>query len=179
MRLDPITLSSNSVLETITTKHRYSNPSSDFARRAQQHGVIQVTLGGHSTLDPPLPISNRTVKRSRADDSAYYVCESRSPPGSPQHKPSPHPRRGLRALKKVFSDNHGAPRTLEVMGVLVFASAGLPALQRGKLGQVRKEAATAIYCECRGKARHFHFCRSQLRTADHPSSPARRCRSAA
>ena len=27
-------------------------------------------LGGHSTLDPPLPIPNRTVKRSRADDSA-------------------------------------------------------------------------------------------------------------
>ncbi len=27
-------------------------------------------LGGHSTSDPPLPISNRTVKRSRADDSA-------------------------------------------------------------------------------------------------------------
>ena len=30
---------------------------------------IRVTLGGHSTLDPPLPIPNRTVKRSCADDS--------------------------------------------------------------------------------------------------------------
>jgi hypothetical protein len=28
-----------------------------------------VTLGGHSTLDPHLPIPNRTVKRSCADDS--------------------------------------------------------------------------------------------------------------
>ena len=28
--------------------------------------------------------------------------------------------------------------------------AGLPALQGSKPGQVRKEAATAIYCECRG-----------------------------
>ena len=28
-------------------------------------------LGGHSALDPPLPITNRTVKRSRADDSAH------------------------------------------------------------------------------------------------------------
>ena len=28
-----------------------------------------VTLGGHSTLVPPLPISNRAVKRSCADDS--------------------------------------------------------------------------------------------------------------
>ena len=31
--------------------------------------MCSVTLGGHSTLDPPLPIPNRTVKRSRADDS--------------------------------------------------------------------------------------------------------------
>jgi len=28
--------------------------------------------------------------------------------------------------------------------------AGLPALQGSEPGQVRKEAATAIYCECRG-----------------------------
>ncbi len=28
--------------------------------------------------------------------------------------------------------------------------AGLPALQDGESGQVRKEAATAVYCECRG-----------------------------
>ncbi len=28
--------------------------------------------------------------------------------------------------------------------------AGLPALQRGESGQVRKEAATATYCKCRG-----------------------------
>ncbi len=30
---------------------------------------IKVTLGGHSTLDPPLPFPNRAVKRSSADDS--------------------------------------------------------------------------------------------------------------
>ena len=41
--------------------------------------------------------------------------------------------------------------------VLVFISAGLPALQRGEPGQIRKEAATATHCECRGKARHLHF----------------------
>ena len=29
-----------------------------------------VTLGGHSEVDPPLPIPNRTVKRLCADDSA-------------------------------------------------------------------------------------------------------------
>ena len=32
---------------------------------------ILVTLGGHSTLDPLLPIPNRIVKRSCADDSVY------------------------------------------------------------------------------------------------------------
>ena len=47
----------------------------------------QVMLGGHSTSDPPLPIPNRTVKRSRADDSAHLVCESRSPPGSLPNSP--------------------------------------------------------------------------------------------
>ena len=30
------------------------------------------------------------------------------------------------------------------------ATAGRPASQRSESGQVRKEAATAIYCECRG-----------------------------
>jgi hypothetical protein len=29
-------------------------------------------------------------------------------------------------------------------------TAGLPALQDSESGQVRKEAATAIYCKCRG-----------------------------
>ena len=33
--------------------------------------MIKVTLGGHSALDPPLPIPNRAVKRSRADDSVH------------------------------------------------------------------------------------------------------------
>lgn len=33
--------------------------------------IIKVTLGGHSALDPPLPIPNRAVKRSRADDSVH------------------------------------------------------------------------------------------------------------
>ena len=40
--------------------------------------------------------------------------------------------------------------------MLLFVPAGLPALQGGEPGQVRKEAAITIYCECRGKARHFH-----------------------
>ena len=52
-------------------------------------------LGGHSTLDPPLPIPNRTVKRRRADDSAQLVCESRSPPGSPKKSPPALPREGF------------------------------------------------------------------------------------
>ena len=39
--------------------------------------------------------------------------------------------------------------------MLLSVSAGLPALQGGEPGQVRKDAAITIYCECRGKARHF------------------------
>ena len=42
--------------------------------------VIPVMLGGHSELDPPLPISNRAVKRFCANDSILFVCESRSLP---------------------------------------------------------------------------------------------------
>jgi hypothetical protein len=33
---------------------------------------------------------------------------------------------------------------------VLFSMAGLPALQRSETGQVRKQAATAIYCKCRG-----------------------------
>src|SRR5690606_2913538 len=40
-----------------------------------------VTSGGHSESEPPLPISNRAVKRFSADDSMLFACESRSPPG--------------------------------------------------------------------------------------------------
>ncbi len=42
--------------------------------------VIPVMLGGHSGLDPPLPISNRAVKRTSANDSMLLACESRSLP---------------------------------------------------------------------------------------------------
>jgi hypothetical protein len=31
-------------------------------------------------LDPPLPISNRAVKRTSANDSMLFACESRSLP---------------------------------------------------------------------------------------------------
>ena len=41
--------------------------------------------------------------------------------------------------------------------MVVFASAGLPALRNSESGQVRKEAAITINRECRGKARHFHL----------------------
>ena len=58
-------------------------------------------LGGHSVLDPLLPIPNRTVKRDCADDSADYPCESRSPPGSYNVK-SPSLVDGLFALQLRF-----------------------------------------------------------------------------
>src|SRR5882672_12956684 len=49
-------------------------------------------LGGHSEVDPRLPIPNRTVKRLCDDDSADCPRESRSPPGAPNEKA--HPARG-------------------------------------------------------------------------------------
>ena len=88
MRLDPITLS-NSI--PITTQP----PSSHFAFGAYTATSGQVMLGGHSALDPLLPIPNRTVKRSCADDSAHTVCESRSPPGSPTKTPLRSQPRGV------------------------------------------------------------------------------------
>src|SRR5258708_5482175 len=36
----------------------------------------------HSPLEPPLPISNSTVKRWHADDSTEFPCESRSSSGT-------------------------------------------------------------------------------------------------
>lgn len=41
--------------------------------------------------------------------------------------------------------------------MVVCVPAGLLALWCSELGQVRKEAATTIFRECRGKARHFQF----------------------
>ena len=43
--------------------------------------------------------------------------------------------------------------------VLESFTAGLPALQGGELGQVRKEAATAICCKCRGLGSPLSFFR--------------------
>jgi len=51
-------------------------------------------LGGHSGLDPPLPISNRAVKRASANDSMLFACESRSLPSYLLKNKSP-PREGF------------------------------------------------------------------------------------
>ena len=48
--------------------------------RIEKSTTLPVMLGGHSGLDPPLPISNRAVKRTSANDSMLFACESRSPP---------------------------------------------------------------------------------------------------
>ena len=55
----------------------------------------------HSRVEPPLPIPNRTVKRSRANDSRHYACESRSssdslyrPRNSNPQEQNPLPKRG-------------------------------------------------------------------------------------
>ena len=46
--------------------------------------------------------------------------------------------------------------------MIEFAVAGLPALQGGESGQVRKEAATAIYCKCRGLGSPLSFSASDV-----------------
>ncbi len=38
--------------------------------------------GGHSELEPPVPIPNTEVKQLSADGSVTRSCESRTPPGS-------------------------------------------------------------------------------------------------
>ena len=50
------------------------------ATEKSKASVIPVMLGGHSGLEPPLPISNRAVKRTSANDSMLFACESRSLP---------------------------------------------------------------------------------------------------
>src|SRR5512139_2417466 len=46
----------------------------------QDHKALTLTplSDDHSRVEPPLPIPNRTVKRSRANDSRHLACESRS-----------------------------------------------------------------------------------------------------
>ena len=56
--------------------------------------MIPVMLGGHSGLDPPLPISNRAVKRTSANDSMLLACESRSLP-SYLYPNTPHANVGV------------------------------------------------------------------------------------
>lgn len=58
--------------------------------------VAPVMSGGHSELEPPLPISNRAVKRFCANDSMLFACESRSPPGF-------YPRTLVTKVTRVFS----------------------------------------------------------------------------
>ena len=51
--------------------------------------MLPVMLGGHSELDPPLPIPNRTVKRLRADDSVMTHAKVGHRQAIPMKTPSP------------------------------------------------------------------------------------------
>ena len=69
------------------------------SRRNRKRLVLVLTplSDDHSRVEPPLPIPNRTVKRSRANDSRHYACESRSSSDSlsvPQSTQNPLPQRG-------------------------------------------------------------------------------------
>src|SRR3989442_12600334 len=78
MRLDPITVSTR-----LQIAWRDLCPEN-------LHFFILLLSGGHSSLDPRLPIPNRTVKRVCADDSVHCARESRLPPG---HTPKPRARK--------------------------------------------------------------------------------------
>ena len=145
MRLDPITLS-NSI--PITTQP----PSSHFAFGAYTATSGQVMLGGHSALDPLLPIPNRTVKRSCADDSAHTVCESRSPPGSPTKTPLRYQPRGvffIRNRRASLWYNH-----------IRRVSPHCRVVNLVRSGRKQPQPFTA---SAGGKARHFHFQATALR----------------
>src|SRR3989442_6186418 len=75
MRLDPITVSTR-----LQIAWRDLCPEN-------LHFFILLLSGGHSSLDPRLPIPNRTVKRVCADDSVHSARESRLPPGHLHKKP--------------------------------------------------------------------------------------------
>ena len=72
-----------------------------------------------------------------------------------QQSPSRLIRQGLCALSYEEKTTHGCT----LCPVLESVLAGLPALQGGEPGQVRKEAATAIYCKCRGLGSPLSFSR--------------------
>ena len=53
-----------------------------FPRAMLNDAEIRLTPDNHSEVEPPLPIPNRVVKRLSADDSADYLCESRTLSGT-------------------------------------------------------------------------------------------------
>src|SRR3569623_597082 len=55
-----------------------STPDNPNANTKPQHLIPTPLSDDHSRVEPPLPIPNRTVKRSRANDSRHLACESRS-----------------------------------------------------------------------------------------------------
>lgn len=55
----------------------------------------------------------------------------------------------MRTCSRSLTGKKTTISTKEAFGVIYFPLAGLSALQGGESGQVRKEAATAIDCECR------------------------------
>ena len=96
------------------------------------------------------------MKQQRANDSEHLARESRSTPDSHSKTPSLLTQRGgfyVVAYEQITAEIPVVPW----LAMLEFASAGLPALQDGEPGQVWKEAATAVYCKCRGLGSPLSF----------------------
>ena len=86
VRLDPIILSNMQVSSELVNTIRnpsllLQNASASGGNSVNPEPLLSPTTvmsDDHSKLAPLLPISNRTVKRLRANDSVHYACESRS-----------------------------------------------------------------------------------------------------
>ena len=110
MRLDSITVSARAELRCLRNlTYALLLPAAVATSRARLFGHHRSMPDDHSPLEPRLPISNRTVKRRRADDSADYPCESRSLSGTPPQQKSP-PQVGFFAGTSIAEAVSASPR---------------------------------------------------------------------
>ena len=96
------------------TKFRFDRDARSQTLQRQQY----FSLGGKSTLDPPVPIPNTEVKlRSAHDTAPARVWENRSPPGDYFLKKTPHRKMG-RFLFKDSVSGGGCGGTLYSIEIL-------------------------------------------------------------
>ena len=122
VRLDPIALGWQRAVATTAPRHRRpppawpatpsSNPRHRFTATESRPRAPQTVPAshpalpcGHSVLEPPLPIPNRTVKRDRADDSAATRAKVGHRKAPLLVSPQPLPLRFLRGSRRALRPN--------------------------------------------------------------------------